>query len=220
MGDGARRHGVDQHLESTLPDPTEEVEILKTEKPFRIGEDTRVEHGPRQQRRPPTGDVDRYELARIPHGRDQILGMGSSAHESSPVGNHRPDGLFGQPATTFGPSDDIGQPRSGEGKKSNVVLAQVRPVNGRVVERRLHAGSEATGRSHVSWQSDQSHAGLQYGVLETPGPVDHDNHPFSSKAFLLNERAHHCGSEPWSSMREDDGRDRRRHRPRGATGFV
>ena len=43
VGNGPSRHGVDQHVESSLSDPTEEVEVLETEEPLRIGDDAGVE---------------------------------------------------------------------------------------------------------------------------------------------------------------------------------
>jgi hypothetical protein len=214
MGDGAGRHRVHQHLEPALSDPTKKVEVLEPEEPFRVGEDAGIEHGPRQQRRPPTGDVDRNELARLSRGRNQILGVRPSADETSPIGDHSPDRFLGRRASILGPADDVGQTRGREGKESNVVLAQIRPLNGWIVESRLDPGAEPTGRTEVARETNQSHAGLQGGVLETPGPVDHNNDPLRGKAFVLNEGTHYCGREPWSSMREDNGRDRQRHRQR------
>jgi hypothetical protein len=43
VGHGPSRHGVQQHVESSLSDPAIEIEILEAEEPLGVGDDAGVE---------------------------------------------------------------------------------------------------------------------------------------------------------------------------------
>jgi hypothetical protein len=164
------------------------------------------------------GHIDR-DQGRVPDRRYIVLGMGSSAHEPSPVGHDCPDWPVRQPAT-LDSAHDIGQPRAGKGEEPDVVLAQVGPVNGRVGKDCLHPYAESSGGPEVARQSDQSDTGLQCGIVEPAGTVDHDHHAVGRKTFLFDERSHHRCGQSWSPMREHHRRDRRGHGPREGIGLV
>lgn len=209
---GSSRHRVHQDVEPGLADPAEEVEVLQAEEPLRVGDDAGVEHRARQQRGAPSRHVDRDQLVRPPARGDHVLGMGPSSDEPPSVRHHRPDLPARLPAKVFGPSDDVGQSRTGKGKEPDIVLAQVRPANRWVGEGRLYPDGKSPRGSEISWQSHEVDTGLERHVVEPARAVDHDDHPIWWKAFLLDERAHHIGGQTWPPVCEHDRGDRGRKR--------
>ena len=189
--DSPRRHSVDQHLESTLPHPTEEVEVFEAEEPLRIGKDAGVEDPPGQQGCPPTGHIDRDQLVQAPRGRHHVERVRASPDEPSPVGDHRPYRWARLRVTTLRPAHDVGQPRARKGEEPDVVLTQIGPVHGGVGECTRHPGTETAARAEIARQSEKSDRGLQRRVVESSLPVDHHHHTIGRKTFSLDQGAHH-----------------------------